>query len=666
MRHGREAARGLLVHAAPLAAALFALALLPSPLLAHGEVPAGPWDLWNHWPLRASVLIPLAVGALLYARGIHQLWQRAGVGRQISRTRAAAFFGGVLVLGAALATPLDPLGEVLFSAHMVQHLLLILVAAPLLIVGAPEVALMWALPQRARAAVGRRVAPLERLAADPEKGALLSLVVVATATVVLWAWHVPALYDLAIGNEAIHAAEHAAFLLTALLFWATVLRVGRRARIRNGVRVLLVFAMAVQGSVLGALITFAKAPLYDAHAHIAPTWAIAPLVDQQLAGLIMWIPPALLYIGVAAYLFVEWLHEVERRSRERERRQGRGATARPDAAMRREESARGIAWMMVLALALGGCADDPPDDVSSDDSDAVSDGGVERWTGNDGFLPAVPPDTPVTMGVGVLRSPETALWDSAADVYLVSNINGKLTAADGNGFISRIAPTGEVVDAKWISGEAGARLHGPKGMVFRDAGTLAVADVGAVRFFDRASGAPMGSVEIPQAYMLNDLALGADGTLYVSDVGDAAGKHPGAIYALDGGAPNVAVGGDQLERPDGLIPIEDDLLVASFAPHARDVYRLTRDGRRIPHAVLPQGQLDGLLRLPDGALLVTSWGGHAVYSVRGEDVERFAGGISTPAQIGYDAKRRRVLVPVLRENKLLVFDRPSPEPAPKP
>jgi putative membrane protein len=122
------------------------------------------------------------------------------------------------------------------------------------------------------------------------------LVIVVLAIGVLWAWHVPALYDLAVRNEDVHYAEHAGFLITSLLFWAAVLRLRPRDHLDNGLRILYVFAMAIQGSLLGALLTFASRPLYAAHAHIPARWHLSQLVDQQIAGLIMWIPPAVLYV----------------------------------------------------------------------------------------------------------------------------------------------------------------------------------------------------------------------------------------------------------------------------------------------------------------------------------------------------------------------------------
>lgn len=300
-----------------------ALALAPLPLAAHGEVPSGPGDVWNHWPIRPTIAIGLLIALGVYTRGLLVLWRRGGTGRVVSRRRAFSFLAGVAVLVVALLSPLDPLGEVLFSAHMIQHLLLILVAAPLIIVGAPEVVTVWAIPDRWRKRAAPMLGGVQRFV-EGDRANALSVLAILVATGVLWAWHAPRLYDLAVQNELVHATEHGAFLVTALLFWAAVLRLSPRARLGNGLRVLYVFAMAVQGSILGALITFSQRPLYQAHANIPAVWGIDPLPDQQLAGLIMWVPPALLYIGVAAYLFVNWLEAVEERSLARERREERG------------------------------------------------------------------------------------------------------------------------------------------------------------------------------------------------------------------------------------------------------------------------------------------------------------------------------------------------------
>jgi putative membrane protein len=306
--------------AAAIACAVLLL-LVPAPLLAHGDTPAGPWDVWNHWSFAPTVLAGLALTAAVYSVGLRRLWLRAGAGRVVSRARATAFGLALLFLFVALVSPLDPLAEVLFSAHMLQHLLLVLVAAPLLVTGAPEVAGLWAFAPSARARIGRawrRIALAARAGGDG--GVRLTLLSVAIAAVTLWAWHVPSLYDLAVRDDAVHAAEHVTFLVTAVFLWASVLRLRPRDQLDNGVRVVCVFFTAVQGSILGALITFADRPLYLSHASIAAAWGITPLADQQLAGLLMWVPPALLYIGVAAWLFVRWLDAIGRSTRLREAR----------------------------------------------------------------------------------------------------------------------------------------------------------------------------------------------------------------------------------------------------------------------------------------------------------------------------------------------------------
>ncbi len=296
-------------------------AALPAASLAHGPLAeAGARGAWQQWELSPAVVLPLLAGAALYLRGLVRVWGRAGVGRGIRRSEAAAFGTGMLVLVAALMSPLDAAAASLFSLHMVQHLLLILVAAPLLVAGAADVAFLWALPQRWRSGFGRFEHRLggwlggrDGAAGSGPVGngsATGRLLVVLLATATLWVWHVPALYDLAVRREGVHMAEHASFLVTALLFWASVARLRPRDHLGNGLRILAVFAMALQGSMLGALITFASRPLYLSHQAVAPVVDLDPLTDQQIAGLIMWVPPGLLYTGVAAYLFVRWLNAV--------------------------------------------------------------------------------------------------------------------------------------------------------------------------------------------------------------------------------------------------------------------------------------------------------------------------------------------------------------------
>ncbi|HEU4616564.1 MAG TPA: cytochrome c oxidase assembly protein [Gammaproteobacteria bacterium] len=292
-------------------AALLA-ALWSVPALAHGPgLEPDEFHFWSAWSARPGVALPLLAAIGIYYAGLDRLWRHAGVGRGISRRRAASFTAGLAVLAIALMSPLDALTASLFWVHMVQHMLLILAAPPLLVLGAPEVALLWALPRAWRRRTGRIENRIARAIVGPVEGGGAGPVVVAIlATGVLWVWHMPQLYDLAIENDAVHTAEHTGFLVTAILFWATVLRLTARERLGNGLRILYVFAQALQGSILGAVITFAARPLYDVHAEIPLAWGFDPLVDQQIAGLIMWVPPAVLYLGVSAYLFVGWLDAV--------------------------------------------------------------------------------------------------------------------------------------------------------------------------------------------------------------------------------------------------------------------------------------------------------------------------------------------------------------------
>jgi cytochrome c oxidase assembly factor CtaG len=197
----------------------------------------------------------------------------------------------VVSLLAALASPLDALSADLFAAHMIQHLLLILVAAPIVALSEPLAAVAWGLPADGRRGLTR----------------LTSLMVVGPAiafglhSVAVWVWHLPGLYEAALDNQAVHAVEHLSFLATALLFWSTLLRG------RSGAAVLYVFGMAVQSTLLGGLLTFARGPWYTSHLASSARWGLTPLEDQQLAGLIMWVPGGLIYAVVALALFGRWL-----------------------------------------------------------------------------------------------------------------------------------------------------------------------------------------------------------------------------------------------------------------------------------------------------------------------------------------------------------------------
>ena len=267
--------------------------------------PAQTWSVWNPDPL---VLLGVILIAALYGRGVRRLWEPAR-GRAVGRARVMAFYAGLVALLIALVSPLDALAHDLFSAHMVQHLVMILVAAPLLIYGAPQIPIPFALPLPARRRLhalgasrsGRRVAR-----------ALLALPVVwLIHAAALWAWHLPALYESALESEFMHALEHVSFLGSALLFWTLVIGSPRRRALDRAPAAGLVFITALQSGALGVVLTFAESPLYPQSVGARGMDALA---DQQLAGAIMWVPPGVVYLATIAVLLFRWLEDMDARS----------------------------------------------------------------------------------------------------------------------------------------------------------------------------------------------------------------------------------------------------------------------------------------------------------------------------------------------------------------
>jgi putative membrane protein len=281
-------------------------------------------------PLGTSLAL-LALAGALYAAGTRKLWRRGGRGNGVRPWQALAFAAGLGAVAAALAPALDRLAHELLWAHMLQHLLLILVAAPLLALGRPLQPFLWALPPAGRRRLGRLVGGGRALAGSAA-WPLLALVLHAS---VVWAWHAPVLYEAALASAAVHTLEHTTMLATALLLWSAVVASGTHGRLGHTAAVLVVFATAVQSGGLGALLTFAPAPFYPAHEAAALARGVDPIADQQLAGLLMWVPGGLVYVGAAALLLLLGLRQVERR------------------ALRRGLGAAGL--LLLVALAATGC-----------------------------------------------------------------------------------------------------------------------------------------------------------------------------------------------------------------------------------------------------------------------------------------------------------------------
>jgi cytochrome c oxidase assembly factor CtaG len=242
----------------------------------------------------------LTATAAMYAGGCTQV--------RVRRIEALAFVAGWLVLAIALLSPIATLSEALFSVHMTQHELLMLVAAPLLTVGRPGVPMLMVLPLRTRLQLGG-IARSRLLA-----GLMAPLTVFLLHAAALWVWHLPVLYEAAVRSDSIHLVQHVCFTATACLFWWGLLH-GRYGRLGYGAAVLYVFATAVHTGGLGALLTFADRPLYPLYVARAHAHGVDALADQQLAGLLMWIPAGVVLILFGLALFAAWLGESERRRR---------------------------------------------------------------------------------------------------------------------------------------------------------------------------------------------------------------------------------------------------------------------------------------------------------------------------------------------------------------
>lgn len=273
---------------------------LPAAALAH--VPAAgaerPWAL-DPWVL-LGVLLPLGLAALAYGYGA---WR----GREPA-WRVACFSGGMLTLFIALVWPLDPLAGRSFAAHMGQHMLLMIVAPPLLLLARPLPAMLRARPELAGPVRWARRGRWQALARPNPAFVLHGLAI--------WAWHAPRPYTLALQSEPVHILEHLSFLGTGLLFWWGVVHAGSPRGIGYGAAALLVLGTLMHTGLLGAVLTFAPRPLYPIHeAESALAGGLAPLADQQLAGLLMWVPGGFAYLLAGLVLAGAWLRAADRASR---------------------------------------------------------------------------------------------------------------------------------------------------------------------------------------------------------------------------------------------------------------------------------------------------------------------------------------------------------------
>ncbi|MDB6092112.1 MAG: Cytochrome c oxidase caa3-type, assembly factor CtaG-related protein [Gammaproteobacteria bacterium] len=289
-----------------------ALALLPgAEALAHTLAGrAGPASGLDEL---LGVGIPIVLAAALYALGLCRLQAHSVRGRRTWMSRALAFGAGLGFLWVALLSALDAWSTELFSAHMVQHELLMLGAAPLLVLGRPLPVFLWAFTGAGRATL---IAFAQQPAAGRFWRGLRSAGIAWLChALTLWLWHVPRLFNAVLLSRSVHNLQHLTFLLSALVFWAALFE--ERRRERQGAAMLYLFTTTVHTSVLGALITFAGHPWYSAYLQAARHWGLTALEDQQLGGLVMWVPGSLVYVGVALVLLARWIGASERTAESR-------------------------------------------------------------------------------------------------------------------------------------------------------------------------------------------------------------------------------------------------------------------------------------------------------------------------------------------------------------
>jgi cytochrome c oxidase assembly factor CtaG len=269
---------------------------IAAPAMAHGDdahtaTLSWTFDLW--------IVLPIVVIGLLYVSGRINLSRRAHRSRPM-RWQDLFFSGGILTLVGALISPLHWLGEHLFTFHMIEHEIVMAVSAPLIVLARPVGILLWGLPRRACRGLGAAMrTPLIRRPWDWSTGATSATVIHGVA---IWGWHLPFLFDAAVTNTAMHRLQHLSFFATAILFWWAVVR-----KSDHGAAAWHLFLTMVHTSILGALMALAPRVLYIAQTQTAMAWGLTPLKDQQLAGMIMWVPAGTIYVAAAMTMLALWI-----------------------------------------------------------------------------------------------------------------------------------------------------------------------------------------------------------------------------------------------------------------------------------------------------------------------------------------------------------------------
>ena len=277
-------------------------------LLSSGHA-ISPRGFWYSWPVEPLPVLGLFLALALYVIG----WKRLALATPtlVPRWRWWCYLAGITAIAVALLSPIAAYSEELFSMHMVQHLLLLLIAPPLLLLGAPLLPVLWALPRTTRRVVARRMAPGHPLHgighALTTPGVAVALYVMTVAI-----WHVPAMYDAAQGRTITHDLEHLMFFGTAMLYWWPIIHPSQgRRRLSYGLALPYLLPPFAEGMLIGALLTFSSVPLYATYQGLdtSPIWGLSSIDDQQLGGLIMWVPGGLFFLIPIIGMLVKLLNQ---------------------------------------------------------------------------------------------------------------------------------------------------------------------------------------------------------------------------------------------------------------------------------------------------------------------------------------------------------------------
>ena len=282
--------------------AILLAVFLAAPVVAHSDAvePALPG-----WSFEPWAFVPLAVSLALYLVGLSRLVRRADNSQTTVRRNAMLFLLGWLALAGATMSPLHEGGGRSFTLHMLEHELIMLVAAPMIALSRPLGVMFWAMPAAGRIGLsgwarGGLVYWLWRHATAPVTATIVQIAII-------WLWHAPILFELALRHEGWHIVQHVCFLLSALIFWWAMV-FGRAGRHGYGVAALCLFVTSLAGGGLGALMTFAISPWYADYAAMGMgLFGLTPEQDQQLAGLLMWIPGGMVHAGASLVLLTRWL-----------------------------------------------------------------------------------------------------------------------------------------------------------------------------------------------------------------------------------------------------------------------------------------------------------------------------------------------------------------------